>query len=95
MSEHFLTFEQARTSGPPRQLQLSIRDGQVAIETVCDYSSTPITTNQKGIPMPQFLVESPHTQEDCDKMIKMTQAMGYLTHYYWGGARSAITAAGQ
>jgi hypothetical protein len=34
--------------------------------------------------MPQFLVESPHTQEDCDKMIKMTQAMGYLTHYYWG-----------
>jgi hypothetical protein len=32
----------------------------------------------------QFLVESPHTKEDCDKIVKLTLAMGYLTHFYWG-----------
>jgi len=34
--------------------------------------------------MPQFLVVSPHTAEDCAKVIKQTLAIGYLTHFYWG-----------
>jgi len=32
----------------------------------------------------QFLVESPHTKEDCDKIVKQTLAMGFLTHFHWG-----------
>jgi hypothetical protein len=34
--------------------------------------------------MSQFLVVSPHTAEDCTKVIKLTLAVGYLTHFYWG-----------
>lgn len=34
--------------------------------------------------MPQFLVVSPHTKEDCTKVVKLTLAIGYLTHYHWG-----------
>ncbi len=34
--------------------------------------------------MPHFLVESPHTEEDCDKIVKLTLAIGYLTHFHWG-----------
>ncbi|MFA6438200.1 MAG: hypothetical protein WCX28_02745 [Bacteriovoracaceae bacterium] len=34
--------------------------------------------------MKQFLVVSPHTEEDCDKVVKLTLAIGYLTHYFWG-----------
>ena len=34
--------------------------------------------------MPQFLVVSPHTEEDCNKVVKLTLAIGYLTHFYWG-----------
>ncbi|MFA6470325.1 MAG: hypothetical protein WCW35_15635 [Bacteroidota bacterium] len=34
--------------------------------------------------MKQFLVVSPHTEEDCSKVVKLTLAIGYLTHYYWG-----------
>lgn len=34
--------------------------------------------------MPQFLVVSPHTAEDCAKVVKQTLAIGYLTHFHWG-----------
>ncbi|MFA5834391.1 MAG: hypothetical protein WDA22_13020 [Bacteroidota bacterium] len=34
--------------------------------------------------MPHYLVVSPHTEEDCSKVVKLTLAIGYLTHYYWG-----------
>ncbi len=34
--------------------------------------------------MPQFLVVSPHTKEDCTKVVKLTLAIGYLTHFHWG-----------
>ncbi len=34
--------------------------------------------------MPLFLVMSPHTKEDCNKVVKLTLAIGYLTHFYWG-----------
>ncbi len=34
--------------------------------------------------MSQFLVVSPHTAEDCAKVVKLTLAIGYLTHFHWG-----------
>lgn len=34
--------------------------------------------------MPHFLVQSPHTEEDCSKIVKQTLAIGYLTHFHWG-----------
>lgn len=34
--------------------------------------------------MAQYLVFSPHTKEDCNKVVKLTLAIGYLTHFYWG-----------
>ena len=34
--------------------------------------------------MPQFLIVSPHTEEDCSKVVKLTLAIGYLTHFHWG-----------
>ncbi len=34
--------------------------------------------------MLQFLVVSPHTEEDCSKVVKLTLAIGYLTHFHWG-----------
>ncbi|MDP1675521.1 MAG: hypothetical protein Q8L88_01555 [Bacteroidota bacterium] len=34
--------------------------------------------------MSQFLVISPHTEEDCTKVVKLTLAIGFLTHFYWG-----------
>jgi hypothetical protein len=34
--------------------------------------------------MPHFLVQSPHTEEDCANVVKLTLAIGYLTHFHWG-----------
>jgi len=34
--------------------------------------------------MTPFLIETPHTKEDCVKAIKHVYAAGYLTHFYWG-----------
>lgn len=34
--------------------------------------------------MKKYLVVSPHTEEDCAKVVKSTLAIGYLTHYQWG-----------
>ncbi len=34
--------------------------------------------------MAHFLITSPHTAEDCAKVVKLTLAIGYLTHFYWG-----------
>jgi len=34
--------------------------------------------------MPMFLVESHHTKEDCNKVVKLTLAAGFLTHFHWG-----------
>ena len=34
--------------------------------------------------MQKFLVFSPHTHEECTRVIKQTLAIGYLTHFYWG-----------
>lgn len=34
--------------------------------------------------MEKYLVESPHTTEDCGKVLKQIGAAGYLTHIDWG-----------
>jgi hypothetical protein len=34
--------------------------------------------------MLSFLIISPHTQEDCAKVLQDILAMGYLTHFDWG-----------
>jgi hypothetical protein len=34
--------------------------------------------------MERFLVESPHTTENCDQVVKDIYAAGYLHHFEWG-----------
>ena len=34
--------------------------------------------------MDRYLVISPHTGEDCTKIVKQVEAMGYITHFDWG-----------
>ena len=34
--------------------------------------------------MDRYLVESPHTAQDCEQTIKQVAAMGYILHYDWG-----------
>lgn len=34
--------------------------------------------------MEKFLIVSPHTHEECTQVIKLTLAIGYLTHFWWG-----------
>ncbi len=33
--------------------------------------------------MPTFLIESPHTTEECARAIKHILATGYITHFQW------------
>ena len=34
--------------------------------------------------MDRFLVESPHTTQDCKLAVKLVQSMGYLNNFDWG-----------
>ncbi|MBI3004223.1 MAG: hypothetical protein HYY49_02260 [Ignavibacteriales bacterium] len=34
--------------------------------------------------MDRYLIISPHTGEDCAKVVKQVEAMGYITHFDWG-----------
>ena len=34
--------------------------------------------------MERFLIESPHTVEDCKRAVKLVFAMGYLNNFDWG-----------
>jgi hypothetical protein len=34
--------------------------------------------------MKRYLVETPHSAEECEKLIKQVYAMGYLYHFDWG-----------
>jgi hypothetical protein len=36
--------------------------------------------------MDRYLVESPHTKENCTHALKQVEALGYLTHFEWGCA---------
>lgn len=34
--------------------------------------------------MQRFIIESPHTAENCEQVIKDLHAAGYLHHFEWG-----------
>ena len=34
--------------------------------------------------MDRYLIESPHSEEDCDKVINEIQMAGYLHYFDWG-----------
>jgi hypothetical protein len=34
--------------------------------------------------MDRYLVETPHTDQDCRQLIEQIYAMGYLHHFDWG-----------
>ena len=34
--------------------------------------------------MDKFLIESPHSVEDCRRVVRMTYALGYLNNFDWG-----------
>ncbi len=34
--------------------------------------------------MPTFLIDSPHSPEECLQALDNVLAMGYLTHFHWG-----------
>jgi hypothetical protein len=34
--------------------------------------------------MDRYLIETPHTDEDCRQLIEQVLAMGYLYHFDWG-----------
>ncbi len=37
-----------------------------------------------GIKMERYLIETPHTEKDCQMLIDQVYAMGYLYHFDWG-----------
>ena len=34
--------------------------------------------------MDRYLIETPHTDDDCQKLIDNVYAMGYIYHFDWG-----------
>jgi len=34
--------------------------------------------------MDRFLIETPHTAQDCHRLVEEVYAMGYLAHFDWG-----------
>ncbi len=36
------------------------------------------------IKMQRYLIETPHTEKDCQMLIDQVYAMGYLYHFDWG-----------
>ncbi len=34
--------------------------------------------------MDRYLIETPHTAQDCHALVKQVQAMGYLHNFDWG-----------
>jgi hypothetical protein len=36
--------------------------------------------------MDRYLIETPHSAEDCHKLVEQIAAMGYLHHFEWGCA---------
>ncbi len=34
--------------------------------------------------MPSYLIQTPHTAEDCLRAVEHVLAAGYLTHFHWG-----------
>ena len=40
--------------------------------------------HKKTNKMQRYLIETPHTDEECDQLIKQVYAMGYLYNFDWG-----------
>jgi hypothetical protein len=38
----------------------------------------------KDIEMERYLIETPHSAEDCKQLVEQVYAMGYLYHFDWG-----------
>jgi hypothetical protein len=34
--------------------------------------------------MNRYLIETPHTDQDCHRLVEQVYAMGYLYHFDWG-----------
>ncbi len=34
--------------------------------------------------MNRYLIETPHTAQDCQRLVEQVRAMGYLFHFEWG-----------
>lgn len=34
--------------------------------------------------MDRYLIETPHSAQDCLSLVEQVRAMGYLTHFEWG-----------
>jgi hypothetical protein len=34
--------------------------------------------------MERYLIETPHTSQDCQRLVEEVYAQGYLTHFDWG-----------
>jgi len=49
---------------------------------MCDKSS--INLSQKERNMDRYLIETPHTGEECLDLIKLLNAQGYLWNFNWG-----------
>ncbi len=45
----------------------------------------------RGESMDRYLIESPHEAEDCDRIVKLVAAAGYLNHFDWGCAEGVHT----
>jgi hypothetical protein len=43
-----------------------------------------INISQKENDMNRYLIETPHTAEECLDLIKVLNAQGYLMHFDWG-----------
>ena len=37
-----------------------------------------------GVKMDRYLIETPHTAQDCQLLVDQIYAMGYLHHFDWG-----------
>lgn len=42
--------------------------------------------------MERFMIESPHSVEDCDQVVRDLHAAGYLHHFEWGCKENEHTA---
>jgi hypothetical protein len=61
----------------------SIRPGQ-AKAGLGRGSALPIEARRRGAKMTKFLIESPHTAENCTMVIREVHSMGYLENFDWG-----------
>jgi hypothetical protein len=39
---------------------------------------------QNNVKMQRYLIETPHTAQDCKLLVDQVYAMGYLYHFDWG-----------